>query len=67
MAVRGCVIRDLIATSKALGGGWQIRAKNGVLPATLLDDMGTRTDCGGLLQTEPPQTPESETLRRPDW
>ncbi len=66
-AARGRVIRALIATYKALGGGWQIRAKNGVLPEAVLDDMGTRTDWGDLLQTDTPETPEAGTLRKPDW
>lgn len=67
---RGLVIRDLIATYKALGGGWQVRAENGILPQTVIDDMGTRTDWGNLLQTDTPAEVETETsgkLRKPDW
>ena len=64
---RGQVIRDLIATYKALGGGWQIRAANGVLPDAVRQDMGTRTDWGGLLQSDTPESPASGTLPKPDW
>ena len=67
---RGLVIRDLIATYKALGGGWQIRAETGILPGNVLEDMGTRTDWGDLLQTDTPEAAEevgSGKLRKPDW
>ncbi len=64
---RGQVISDLIATYKALGGGWQVRATAGVLPESVLQDMGSRTDWGELLQTNAPDTSKSGALRKPDW
>jgi len=67
---RGLVIRDLIATYKALGGGWQIRAETGILPGNILEDMGTRTDWGDLLKTDTQEAVEaagSGKLRKPDW
>ncbi|MGR8949574.1 MAG: efflux transporter outer membrane subunit [Gammaproteobacteria bacterium] len=67
-AARGRVIRDLIATYKALGGGWQIRATTGVLQEPVLNEMGQRTDWGDLLQGEAPENPAGgKYLREPDW
>ena len=43
---RGRVIRDLVATYKALGGGWQIRDAAGILQDAVRNDMDSRTDWG---------------------
>ncbi len=66
-AARGQVVRDLIATYKALGGGWQIRGSTGVLPEATRQDMDARTDWGELLGSDAPETPSAGTLRKPDW
>jgi len=66
-AAQGTVIRDLIATYKALGGGWQIRSETGVLPEPVREDMKSRTDWGDLLEPDTPEVPESDGLRKPDW
>jgi outer membrane protein TolC len=49
-AARGQVIANLVATYKALGGGWQIRQGNNYISSDLVDDMEQRTDWGELLQ-----------------
>ncbi|MCZ6888377.1 MAG: TolC family protein, partial [Gammaproteobacteria bacterium] len=66
-AARGQVVRDLIATYKALGGGWQVRGSTGVLPEATRQDMDARTDWGELLGSDAPETPSAGTLRKPDW
>ncbi len=66
-AARGQVVRDLIATYKALGGGWQNRAKGGVLPESTRTAMETRTDWGELLRSDAPEPSPSGILRKPDW
>jgi NodT family efflux transporter outer membrane factor (OMF) lipoprotein len=67
-AARGRVVRDLIATYKALGGGWQVRGATGGLTDANREDMDARTDWGGLLGSEAPGTsPGSGTFRKPDW
>ncbi len=47
---RGEVVRSLISTYKALGGGWQIRATNDFVSDELKKTMSERTNWGGLLQ-----------------
>lgn len=49
-AARGQVVANLVATYKALGGGWQIRQGNNYISSDLVDDMEQRTDWGELLQ-----------------
>lgn len=53
----GDVALNLIATYKALGGGWEIRAGRSVLKPSVQAEMGERTNWGGLL---PPKLPASE-------
>ncbi|MGB1884435.1 MAG: efflux transporter outer membrane subunit [Gammaproteobacteria bacterium] len=65
-ATKGQVVRDLIATYKALGGGWQTRPAGGVVPQKVRQDMDTRTDWGELLMESEP-TPPAGTFRKPDW
>jgi NodT family efflux transporter outer membrane factor (OMF) lipoprotein len=47
---RGQVVANLVATYKALGGGWQIRQGNNYISSDMVDDMEQRTDWGELLQ-----------------
>jgi len=54
-AARGQVISNLIATYKALGGGWQLREGNNYVSPELINTMEIRTDWGELLTT-PEQT-----------
>ena len=48
-AARGQVISNLIATYKALGGGWQLRQGNNYVSPDLINSMEIRTDWGELL------------------
>jgi outer membrane protein TolC len=46
---RGRVISSLVATYKALGGGWQLRDGNNYVRPDVIDTMEARTDWGELL------------------
>ena len=50
-AARGQVITNLVATYKALGGGWQLREGSNYVRPDLIDAMMERTDWGELLKT----------------
>jgi len=50
-AARGQVISNLVATYKALGGGWQLREGSNYVSPELIDTMEIRTDWGELLNT----------------
>jgi len=69
--VSGRVVTDLIAAYKALGGGWQIRENQPLIPSATLEEMQRRTDWGDLLSTGAAPQPLPETdrgrWRRPDW
>jgi len=49
---RGDVVLNLIAAYKGLGGGWEIRTGKDFVPAATVQEMGERTNWGGLLSTE---------------
>ena len=46
---RGQVISNLVATYKALGGGWQLRQGNNYISPDIIKTMEIRTDWGELL------------------
>lgn len=72
---KGDVIGYLISVYKALGGGWQIRAGEDLVPAATLKIMKNRTDWGNLLDSvsipEEPQMPktgkEVDLFNKPAW
>ncbi|MDJ0950692.1 MAG: efflux transporter outer membrane subunit [Alphaproteobacteria bacterium] len=68
---RSNVALNLIATYKALGGGWQIRGDTGFVNGKYVDAMRERTDWGKLLGTEAPKAQEAPEpdpgYRAPDW
>ncbi len=73
---RGTIARSLIATYKALGGGWETRDPNAAVPAEVQEEMQARTDWGDVLPVKGlDSTPSSgeavgaePTLFRPiDW
>jgi NodT family efflux transporter outer membrane factor (OMF) lipoprotein len=73
---RSAVAQNLIATYKALGGGWEIRGVDAFVPEKTQEIMRQRTDWGDLLPSEDlkdaPLTTQDlkglDTLfRRPDW
>ena len=51
-AARGQVITNLVATYKALGGGWQLRDGNNYISPDVVNTMEIRTDWGELLTPE---------------
>jgi len=53
-SARGQVVSNLVATYKALGGGWQLRADDNFVRPDTIDTMEQRTDWGDLL-TAPEQ------------
>lgn len=48
----GAIPTNLVATYRALGGGWQIREGHGFLPPQTVAAMSQRTDWGKLLDYE---------------
>ena len=51
-AARGDVARNIIATYKALGGGWELRNGNSLVPTDIKQEMKQRSDWGELLDDE---------------
>ena len=63
---------SLIALYRALGGGWQIRSGNDIVPKYLKKEMAARTNWGTLLvqkNHQPPITPwgEIKQIYLPNW
>lgn len=69
--VSGQVGTNLVATYKALGGGWQIRSGEPALSPENRNEMVERTNWGGLLDTKeiekPVQEKDQQNWRWPDW
>jgi NodT family efflux transporter outer membrane factor (OMF) lipoprotein len=69
--VSGQVGTDLVATYKALGGGWQIREGEEIVSAKNRNEMIERTSWGGLLDPKGLEWPVDDKNRRdwqwPDW
>ncbi len=69
---KGEVPQSLVALYRALGGGWQIRDGNDVVPKQIKDEMGARTNWGNLLNQpnhEPPKN-NAENIKQlylPSW
>lgn len=49
---RGQVLLGLISVYRALGGGWQMRAGQGMVSESVANDMRQRTDWGDMLPTD---------------
>lgn len=67
---RGKVAISLIATYKALGGGWQIRDGSIYIPEDVKATMDERGNWGDLLEPaaiEPLPAEKSGSWRAPDW
>lgn len=69
---QGDIPEALIALYRSLGGGWQIRSTNDVIPQNIKDEMAARTNWGTLLKQQnhmPPQTKAQRTqeLYLPKW
>lgn len=63
-ASKGDVARNLVAIYKALGGGWEIREGQPILPTEIQKTMSERTDWGNLLTESPAELFEQE--KNPD-
>ena len=75
-SAKGNIVLNLVATYKALGGGWQIRSGNDFVPEARQQQMRERTDWGELLPGEslpdnlpevPPSADEQPLFNKPDW
>ena len=69
-SARGEVARNLIATYKALGGGWQMRQGQSLISEDAKQEMRQRTNWGKLLETEsvePRTEGERGSWRAPDF
>jgi NodT family efflux transporter outer membrane factor (OMF) lipoprotein len=67
----GSISQNLVGVYKALGGGWQIREGEDLVPQDVKETMARRTNWGDLLSPAVymPAEPETEQplIRRPDW
>jgi NodT family efflux transporter outer membrane factor (OMF) lipoprotein len=67
----GSVGLNLVAMYRALGGGWEIRGENDFIPASIKEEMETRTDWGDMLSPKETEYPPSQDVKkifhRPDW
>jgi len=57
---RSSIATNLIALYKALGGGWELRPQQPIVPEPLRAEMEKRTDWGDLL-SQPQPSPEPQT------
>ena len=69
---QGDIPQALIALYRALGGGWQIRNGNDLVPQQIKEEMAARTNWGTLLKQEnhvPPATKKQKfkQLYLPKW
>ena len=69
---QGNIPKTLVALYRALGGGWQIRHHNDIVPKQILHEMAVRTNWGSLLKQEnhePPKTQPQQTkdIYLPNW
>jgi outer membrane protein TolC len=50
---RSSIATNLIALYKALGGGWEVRQGQAIIPQSVQDEMKDRTNWGDLLSPPP--------------
>ena len=67
----GSVGLNLVGMYRALGGGWEIRAGQDFIPASLKAEMEERTNWGNMLSPEKTEYPPAEEVRslfhKPDF
>jgi hypothetical protein len=72
---QGNISTNLVATYKALGGGWELRENKDFVSEANKAQMRARTDWGGLLKPEetpvaldpPPPAKDLPLFPKPDW
>ena len=73
---RGEIVTNLVATYKALGGGWEVRAEQAFLPESVEQRMRERTDWGELIPGDtlpaalpdaPPTGTAQPLFNKPAW
>lgn len=69
---KGEIPKALVALYRALGGGWQIRGCNDIVPEKIKKEMVARTNWGSLLKQQnhqPPLSKEQQVKERylPNW
>lgn len=52
VATRGAVALNVIALYRALGGGWDLRESQDLVPASIKDQMKKRTDWGDMIDAD---------------
>lgn len=72
ISAQGDVPQALVALYRSLGGGWQIRKGNDIVPYQIKKEMGARTNWGNLLKSQNHQAPTSKEqevkqLYLPNW
>ncbi len=69
---KGNIALNLVAMYKALGGGWEVRMGNDLVPAPIREQMKQRTNWGELLDVRN-KKPDMDVIkdkdlwRAPDW
>ncbi len=67
----GTISTSLVGVYRALGGGWEIREGEDLLPPEIREEMKARTSWGKLLKPSsynlPPTEEPKPTIRLPDW
>ncbi len=67
----GSIAGNLVATYRALGGGWEIRTGKELVPGDIKEAMAKRTNWGSLLEPAVyipgPSETERSLVRLPDW
>ncbi len=69
-AALGATSSNLVGIYRGLGGGWEIRKGQELVPPEIKEAMKKRTDWGQLLSPvsyNPEPTEKPKTLRAPDW
>jgi NodT family efflux transporter outer membrane factor (OMF) lipoprotein len=61
---RGLAVESVIALYKALGGGWQVRIGDEIIPAETREMMAERTNWGRLLETKTAPDMNSEEAKK---
>jgi NodT family efflux transporter outer membrane factor (OMF) lipoprotein len=71
VSTAGAVGQNLVGIYRALGGGWEIRTGQDFIPASLKEEMESRTNWGNILSPEKTEMPSSQEvksiLHKPDW